>query len=484
VAVDASYLKQRKQGWYVRVKVPTAAQEAFGSKTITRSLHTRDKAEASRRKHAVVVELFALIDKVAGLHAAASSEPRGLSPEDILKSALAEREAIEAGDQRPLDAERALDATVEDFLGQQAALQGTGSHGRPRIAPTAEAVIKSAYKALRGAPDLFLSRDVEVYLKEQGLRLTAQTVADKRKRLESFVLWFGGEREASEVTRKVAGEYVTQVVQNRTQKDDVGSEVPLSPTTLGKEVSDLRTFFQWLQDRGALDTNPFHGMASTIKESSRAKPSARRQWKPAELSKVLHGFEPNDPLWALTVIAAYTGMRREEVATLRVESVIKGNLLNITEGKTKAARREVPIHTTLAPLIKQLVKTSSDGYLIPGLLPGGPDKKRGWLVGKRFGYAVRQLGIEDTQLDFHALRGTVITQLEEAGIPIPTIQLIVGHERQGVTLGYSDGASEKLRRAALLNVSYGKLDTFVRETGSKVVVQSVARPRGSKLKEK
>src|SRR5687768_8567645 len=89
VAVDASYLKQRKQGWYVRIKVPVSAQEAFGCKTITRSLQTRDKAEASRRKHAVVVELMALIDKVAATHAA---DNRDLTPEDILQAALVERE--------------------------------------------------------------------------------------------------------------------------------------------------------------------------------------------------------------------------------------------------------------------------------------------------------------------------------------------------------------------------------------------------------
>jgi len=42
------YLKQRRKGWYVRVSVPKHAQEAVGRPEITRSLKTRDKAEANR----------------------------------------------------------------------------------------------------------------------------------------------------------------------------------------------------------------------------------------------------------------------------------------------------------------------------------------------------------------------------------------------------------------------------------------------------
>lgn len=474
MAASYTYLKQRKLGWYVQVAVPRQLQATLG-KTLTRSLRTRDEVEAQRRKHAVVAEFQSLIRQAAAI---APPPPAELTPEGLIKAALQERSAVAVGEQHAELAEAAVDSAVDDYLEQQAAIHGRDAEGNPQLTAQAEAVIKRAYGVLRGRPDLSLSHNVAAYLLEQQRSLTAQTIGDKRRRLEAFLEWFGSERECREVTRSVAGTYVTEVVQKRMQKGAAGEEVPLSPTTLGKEVSDLRSFFMWLERRGRIaeGSNPFYRMASTVKGSSRAKPAARRPWKPSELSKVLHGIEPNDPLWSLTVIAAYTGMRREEVAELELTSV-HGSVLRIEKGKTVAARRDVPIHSVIAPLVKQLAKNSGDGYLIPGLLRGGPDKKRSWYAGKRFGRLIRDLGIADSQLDFHALRGTVITQLEEAAIPIPTIQCIVGHERQGVTLGYSAGPSEKVLRAALSNVTFGKLDEFVADTGASVVVKASAKPR-------
>lgn len=476
-----SHLKRRKLGWYVQVAIPREHQAALQRKTIVRSLQTRDEIEAHRRKHAVIADIFSEIQQASAVAPATAVVQK--TPEDLLQAALQERAAVVAGGQNPEHAEAAFDAALDDYLDQQGALHGLGAEGHPRIPAASEAVIRRAHGALRGRPDLSLSHNASAYLQEQARRLTAQTIADKRKRLDAFLDWFGSERECSEVTRRVAGVYVTEVIQKRTQKTPAGDLVPLSAVTLGKEVSDLRAFFHWLELRGKLDSNPFYRMASTVKGSSRGKAAARRPWKSAELSKVLHGINPNDPLWSLTAIAAFTGMRREEVATLDVQS-IEGKALLVEEGKTGAATRRVPIHSAIAPLLKRLAKTSSDGYLIPGLLRGGPDQKRGWLLGKRFGHAIRQLGIADLQLDFHAFRNTVVTQLEEKGVPVPTIQLIVGHERQGVTLGiYSGGVSDSVKRAALQKVSFGKLDAFVAEAGATVTVRASARPRKRKAKE-
>lgn len=476
MAATPTYLKKRHNTWYVQIAVPRNLQELIGSRVVVRSLKTADEREANRTKHAAIAQIL------SEFRQATAVAPVSLdNPEAILQAALETREAIERGDLAERDAETAHEVNVEDYLERQARLHGVDAEGHARIPADAVRKIQRSYKALKGRHDLSLSHLAEVYLEEQKERLTAQTIGDKKRRLDAFLEWFGGDRECTEVTRKVAGTYVTEVIQRRTQKDADGKPIPLSAKTRGKEASDLRSFFQWLADRGRIDENPFVRMARTIKESSRAEPLLRRAWKPEELSKVLHGIEPNDPLWALTAIAAYTGMRREEVGELEVES-IDGNVLKIERGKTKAANRRVPIHPAIAPLVKQLAKTSADGYLIPGLLRGGPDKKRSWYLGKRFGRAIRQLGIADSRLDFHALRGTVVSQLEEAAVPLSTIQLIVGHRRQGVTFSsYNpEGVTDKTRRAALVKVTYGKLDEFVTAAGSSVVVKASAKPRKAK----
>jgi integrase len=458
--------------------VPRALQNVIGAKVLIRSLQTQDKTEANRRKHAVLAELQALLAQAAAQDAPPAKRPAEETPERLLQIAVEEREAIEAGARDPEEAEAGLDAAMDRYLEQQAQRLGRDSEGYPPLPPETHAILQRATRTLSGQLQRSIGRHVERYLEEVAEHLTAQTVGDKRRHLAAFQDWFGGEREPGEVTRTHAGSYVSQVIQKRTQKSAGGGIArPLSATTRKKEVSDLRAFFDWLAARGIVEANPFDRMSGTVKTSTRGKAPARRPWLPAELSKVLHGVPPSDPLWSLTVIAAYTGMRREEVAELQV-SAVDGKVLRIEEGKTAAAVRRVPIHPAIAPLVKQLAKTTTDDFLIPGLLRGGPDDKRAWYVGKRFGRVIRKLGIADPALDFHALRGTVITQLEGAGVPESTIQLIVGHKRQGMTFGvYSGGVPDKAKRDAILHVSYGRLDDFVKETGGGVVVAASAKAR-------
>ena len=472
-----SYLKKRRLGWYVQVAVPAALQAVVGAKVLTRSLGTRDEAEARKRRHAVIAELQSLVAQ-----AAAHAAPEEPSAGALLETASTLRASVDSGESTEHDADAAFDAAAGRYLATRARALGRDADGHPDLPRAEAATVRRAHALLAGRLQYTLASLVESYLTESAAHLRAQSIGDKRRHLSAFVEWFGVDREAPEVTRKAAGTYVADVIQKRTQRAASAPEgaprVSLSAVTKRKEISALRSFFTWLTARGITDANPFDRMASTVRASTRGAKPKRRPWQPTELSKVLQGVPSNDPLWSLTVIAAYSGMRREEVGELKASS-LDGNALVIEEGKTAAAVRRVPLHPTIAPLVRRLAKTSPDGYLIPGLLRGGPDNKRAWYVGKRFGRAIRQLGISDPALDFHALRGTVITQLEAAGVPESTIQLIVGHKRQGMTFGvYSDGVPEAAKLAALKRVSYGKLlDGFVSTTGARVTVEESAPAR-------
>lgn len=464
-----TYLTKRGSIWYVQVPVPRSRQQAVGAKTLERSLRTRDEARAMRERHAVIAEFQARIDGTA--EALAND-----GPEALLQLGQDLRKEVEAGTLHPVDAEGTMEASLDRYLSKEAKASGSKGARPERIPDAAASTIRRAHKALSGSLRATLAFQREAYLTESKRRLTAQTIADKRRRLEEFGAWIGDDHECSEVTRRKAGQYVSEVVLARTQKDGSGKS-PLSPTTLKKEISDLRAFFDWLMIRGVIESNPFDRMAGTVKGSIRGRAPARRAWLPEELSKVLHGVSADDPMWSLVVIGAFTGMRREEIGELQVSSV-DGDGLLVHEGKRQSSVRRVPIHPALQPLIQRLAETTTDGFLIPGLLRGGPDKKRSWYLGKRFSYTIRRIGIADEKLDFHAFRHTVITQLEGAGVPWSTVQLIVGHRRQGVTLNYSGGVPDKVKRDALLHVSYGaQLDKYVSDEGARVTVKASAKPR-------
>ena len=154
----------------------------------------------------------------------------------------------------------------------------------------------------------------------------------------------------------------------------------------------------------------------------------------------------------------YTGARISELADLTTDSVIKIegiSCLKITDAKTEAGNRLVPIHPVIAVLVQSLQNNSEDSYLITGVKSKGGKDRRADVLGKRFGRLVRN----DCQLPstkvFHCFRNTVATKLEAAGVPENIAADIVGHDKPTMTYGlYSGGSSVSQRLEAITKVFY------------------------------
>ena len=72
-----------------------------------------------------------------------------------------------------------------------------------------------------------------------------------------------------------------------------------------------------------------------------------------------------------------------ELCSLKIEN-IKDNALAITDAKTVASIRAVPLHSALRPLVPRLCAASRDGYLLSGL-SFNKFGDRSNAIGKRFG---------------------------------------------------------------------------------------------------
>jgi integrase len=130
------------------------------------------------------------------------------------------------------------------------------------------------------------------------------------------------------------------------------------------------------------------------------------------------------------------------------------------------------MHPVIVPLVMRLKEKSSDGFLIPRLLNGGTDGKRGHYVGKRFSYIMRRLGFTDRALTFHTLRNSFMQRCDEAGIPESTVKLLVGHSRPSLTYGrYSPGREFEGLKKEVAKVTFGETDGVVRADGRGVEVR-------------
>jgi len=147
-----------------------------------------------------------------------------------------------------------------------------------------------------------------------------------------------------------------------------------------------------------------------------------------------------------------TGMRPGEVYPLRWEHVLlngQGGLIHITQGKTKAARRLLP----MVPRVYQALKarheaqgTPPEGWVFPsgarsGHLEEGSAKK----------YHAQALAAlpEVKPFEPYCLRHTALTNLAKVGVDAFTLARIAGHSSIQITMRYCHPQADAIERAFL-----------------------------------
>ncbi|EGT4386231.1 integrase [Cronobacter sakazakii] len=204
-----------------------------------------------------------------------------------------------------------------------------------------------------------------------------------------------------------------------------------APQTIQNYISALAQIWDLARNRyhDAPQDNPWRGHALEAKSSK----VSYEVFAPGELAKVYDLLD--DEMKAVTAIGAYSGMRINEICTLRESSIktIEGVLcFEITEGKTKSAARIVPVHSKLIPLVKSLLKTTHSGFLFyHASITDRADGKRSTWHTQQFTRAKRKALGEPTAVRkvFHSLRHAFVQQLDRAQVPEDRIALLVGHER-------------------------------------------------------
>ena len=153
-------------------------------------------------------------------------------------------------------------------------------------------------------------------------------------------------------------------------------------------------------------------------------------------------------LYDLIRIRIYTGARIEEICSVK-EADIAAESFKIRDSRTSSGNREVPIHDQLKDLIKELMNSSQDGYLLSGQSED-KDGKRSGAMGKRFGRLKNQLGFERKYV-FHIFRKTVVTLLEQADISENLAANIVRHEKPSINYGLYSGSSSLEQKLRTIN---------------------------------
>ena len=208
----------------------------------------------------------------------------------------------------------------------------------------------------------------------------------------------------------------------------------------------IKRIFQMAVDNGKLDRNPCQGMMVKVPETE---------------MKVLNGSEAQElltqakltnhrfyPIW---LVALFTGMRSGELVALKwsdidfeTRQITVARSWNNKNGYTPTKNqrtRIVPISDELLVFLKQFkLQRAQEEYVLPPL----HDWRRGDAA-----QVLRDFcrGLKITEIRFHDLRATFITNLLARGTPLVQVMAIVGHSDMETTNVYVRKAGIEIQGA-------------------------------------
>ena len=315
------------------------------------------------------------------------------------------------------------------------------------------------------ADALILSVAVERWLAEVGERFTKQTSVQHRAAVELFARSNHGPIPVAAVTRKMVGIFVSEVLVASGRKQ----------ATVNRIISSLSALWRWLVKRGFADANPWIGQGTFDKRPARGQ-RPKRPYGKEELLRLLDadprqsvGRRYGAALADLMRLGLLTGARLNELCELGAADVLEAEqAIRIADGKTENARRLIPVHQLVWPILARRLRVAKGGPLFPELQPGGPDGKRSWYATKRYTTFRRSVLGNNDRVDFHSFRRTFATYLERASTLTTAVNAsvtaeVMGHSKASLAFSlYSGGLTLDSLKGAIEALS-GVLEPEVQE---------------------
>ena len=307
---------------------------------------------------------------------------------------------------------------------------------------------ESELRRLMGAVHPLAARAERVTVEEAGELLVASVRARGRKRATV-------ETYASAVRVQLAPFFGTRTLDGIGRREIEGfisymDRTGRSPKTTLNALGILHSIFEYARREGWVQANP-----CTLVDKPRTASTDPdiRFLSREELEALLRGV-PNDDLGRVErrmyLAAAMTGMRQGELLALRWRDIdwsarrvrVRRSFVRGEFGppKSKRSSRSVPLADRLAgelDLLHQHTRYAHDDDLVFAHPHTGKPIDRSKLL-KRFKAALSRGEVREIR--FHDLRHTFGTRMAAQGVPMRTLQEMLGHRDFKTTLIYADYA--------------------------------------------
>ena len=206
---------------------------------------------------------------------------------------------------------------------------------------------------------------------------------------------------------------------------------PIKPATVNRDLACLRAMMNYFIRNDVLVKNPVSRVKFFKEDNEQMRVLTAEEER-------LYLMACSQPLQDVATIMIETGMRPEEVCRMERRNVHLDK--GYTFGKTKAARRKLPLSQRAAAVLRRRLENIEGEFVFPGTR-GGKDPNRP-IVKLNNGHknAVKRAGVESFRL--YDLRHTFATRAAEAGVDIMTLAALLGHSRVQMVMRYAHPSEE------------------------------------------
>lgn len=293
-------------------------------------------------------------------------------------------------------------------------------------------------------------RDAEIQRKAKELELTtgrklfyASALFDDH--LERYLAWHRIEypdshyrvnQIAEQHLGEFAGKGLSQITSADIERWKAGRLSQVSRGSVAKELRTLKAILEKAVEWGELDRNP----AEHVDPPRNLESEPIHWYQKHELARLYSRH--NGDVWRLL---ANTGMRRTEALQLRVERVdlASGHIdvVSTSKARTKSGKwRRIPLSDAAKEAATRLIERYGEtGYLLPRITPES--------LSRAFLRNVKSLKLGGS---IHSLRHTYAAHLVMAGVPLRTLQVLMGHASFKTTERYAHIGEDHLREQARL----------------------------------
>jgi integrase len=406
-------LEKRGRIWWFVKRVPEDVRRLFGHARVRETLKTENVLVARKRRDALLSELEKEWDRLRSL-------PKGrYLDERLMSEALATRKMIIEGELGPDEAKELLSDRAGDIYSEETPEELFG---------VVEGRASAEFYAIASGESISTADATDEFLRRANLKPSTKALYSKMlKQLGAeFVV-------LQEMTQPRLRVFLQRYAEARTRK----------------AVKNLMAAGRSLLSFHGLDPDVFSGHRIDA-----GKDALRKEvWSDDEVVRLISAPEASQWLRDAIIVAAYGGLRRQEVCGLVYDETKDQIVVRKEKAKTASSVRRVPCHPEARASVLRLA--SRDAPVNPQTLTQSFQK----LCGKLGLAQIIEIDGVPAKRDFHALRHTFASKLASLGVEEPVISRLLGHSRSSsATAIYARKVDPELDRRFIEMLVYTPLE--------------------------